>query len=262
MSSNDLRFSASERVYGRAAINQLQAAKVTIVGIGGVGCWVAEALARTALGNIKLIDLDDICLTNTNRQIHALQDNIGLSKVEMTKQRILAINPHCQVTAVADFINQRNQAEHFADQPDVVVDAIDSVAAKVALIAYCKRNKIKVITVGGAGGKTDPLKVTCADLSRTWQDALAAKVRSELRRKHQFSKNPKRRFGIECIYSTEQSVFPAANGEIDYCKSFNQSQSKRLDCAGGLGSAITVTATFGMVAAARVIAKLTRTRDN
>ncbi|MCW8878108.1 MAG: tRNA cyclic N6-threonylcarbamoyladenosine(37) synthase TcdA [Kangiellaceae bacterium] len=256
----DPRFGGTRRLYGVTAEKKLTEAKVTVIGIGGVGSWVAEALARTAIGHIKLIDLDDICVTNTNRQIHAYKDNIGKMKVEAMAERIRAINPCCKVTAVADFINESNQAELLSDNPDYVVDAIDSVAAKVALIAYCKRNKIKVITVGGAGGQSDPLKITTADLSRTTQDPLAAKVRSELRRKFNFSKNPKRKFGIECVYSTEQLVFPTPEGEVCQQKQFTDG-SVKLDCSGGIGASVTVTATFGMIAAARVINKLSQSSD-
>jgi len=170
-------------------------------------------------------------------------------------ERVRAINPQCQVSEVIDFINADNQAEYLSDRPDFVIDAIDSVPAKVALIAYCKRNKIKIITIGGAGGQLDPLKITSSDLSRTWQDPLAAKVRNELRRKHNFTRNPKRRFGVECIYSTEQLHYPTADGQVSHQKQFIDGGVK-LDCSGGLGASVTVTATFGMVAAARVINRL------
>jgi tRNA threonylcarbamoyladenosine dehydratase len=254
---NDLRFGGTKRLYSETGQLILSNAKVTIVGIGGVGSWVAEALARTAIGHIKLVDLDDICVTNTNRQIHAYKDNIGRLKVEAMAERIKAINPECKVTAVADFINSENQFDLLSDKPDFVVDAIDSIDAKVSLIAYCKRNKIKIITIGGAGGQTDPLKITTSDLSKTWQDPLAAKVRNELRRKFNFSKNPQRRFGIECVFSTEQISYPMADGNVSYQKQFTEGTAK-LDCNTGLGASVAVTATFGMVAASRVINQLTK----
>jgi len=253
---DDLRFGGTQRLYSVSGEQKLRAAHVAIVGIGGVGSWVAEALARTAVGQLTLIDLDDICVTNTNRQIHAYQENIGRMKVEAMAERIKAINPNCQVNAVADFISADNQAELLKDSPDFVVDAIDSVPAKVALIAYCKRHKIKIITIGGAGGQRDPLQIKTADLSRTTQDPLAARVRSELRRHYRFSKNPKRRFGIECVYSTEQLVYPTEDGRVCQQKQFTDG-SVKLDCQGGLGASVTVTAAFGMVAASRVLNKLT-----
>lgn len=255
--TRDLRFGGTKRLYGKAGTTSLEQARVTVVGIGGVGSWVAEALARTAVGHIKLIDLDDICVTNTNRQIHAYTENVGRLKVEAMAERIRAINPQCQVTPISDFINADNQSEYLADRPDFVVDAIDSVPAKVALIAYCKRNKIKIITIGGAGGQKDPLKITTSDLSKTWQDPLAAKVRNELRRKHHFTRNPKRRFGIECVYSTEQLNYPTPDGQTCHQKQFTDG-SVKLDCSGGLGAGVTVTATFGMIAAARVVNQLSQ----
>jgi tRNA threonylcarbamoyladenosine dehydratase len=254
-SNHQHRFGGTERLYSQQGTSQLKQAHVVVVGIGGVGSWVAEALARTAVGQISLIDMDDICVTNTNRQIHAHQGNVGRMKVEVMAERIKAINPECKVNSVFDFISADNQAELLQSRPDYVVDAIDSVPAKVALINYCKRNKIKIITIGGAGGQKDPLKITTSDLSKTWQDPLAAKVRSELRRKHKFSKNPKRRFNIECVYSTEQLTYPSADGKVGHQKQFKQG-SVKLDCSAGLGACVSVTATFGMIAAARVINKL------
>lgn len=251
------RFGGIIRIYGRTGAEKINQSHVAVIGIGGVGSWAAEALARTGVGKITLVDLDDICVTNTNRQIHALTPNVGKMKVEVMAERILQINPECLVIAVQDFIGEGNQAEILEDKPDIVIDAIDSVPAKVSLIAYCKRNKIKLITTGGAGGQSDPLKITSADLSKTTQDPLAAKVRSELRRKHNFSKNPKRKFGIECVFSTEQLVYPDAQGEVCSQKQFSDG-SVKLDCSGGLGASVNVTATFGLVAASRAIAKLTK----
>ena len=258
--NNDLRFGGTQRLYSKSGEEKLRQAKITVVGIGGVGSWVAEALARTAVGHLTLIDLDDICVTNTNRQIHAYQDNIGRMKVIAMADRIRAINPACHVNPVEDFISADNQAMLLEERPDFVVDAIDSVPAKAALIAYCKRNKLKIITIGGAGGQKDPLQIATADLSRTTQDPLAAKVRSELRRKYNFSKNPKRRFGVECIYSTEQLSYPTPDGQVCQQKQFNDG-SVKLDCSGGLGASVAVTATFGMVAASRVLNKLTATTN-
>lgn len=251
------RFGGVERLYGRQGGQKLATAKVTVVGIGGVGSWVAEALVRSGIGHIKLIDLDEVCITNSNRQIHALQGSIGRSKVEVMAERIRLINPACQVEVVSDFINAENQVEYLADKPDYVVDAIDSVPAKVALLAYCKRFKIRIISIGGAGGQKDPLKIEVADLSRTWQDPLLAKVRNELRRKHHFTRNPKRKFAIECVYSTEQLNYPKPDGNVCHQKQFVDG-SVKLDCAGGLGAGVVVTASFGMIAASRVLNYLTR----
>ena len=246
------QFGGTQRLYSQQGIEKLSRATVTIIGIGGVGSWIAEALARTAVGKLILIDLDDICITNTNRQIHAVHSNIGKLKVEAMAERIKSINKSCQVNSVADFINNDNITEYLDAQTDFVVDAIDNARVKAAIIYHCKRNKIKVMTIGGAGAQQDPLKITVGDLSRTWQDPLSAKVRNELRRNYRFSKNPKRRFGVECVYSTEQLVYPNPDGSVSYEKQSRES-SARLDCAQGLGAAVVVTATFGMTAAARVI---------
>ncbi|MFQ3250756.1 tRNA cyclic N6-threonylcarbamoyladenosine(37) synthase TcdA [Glaciecola sp.] len=246
------RFSGLARLYGNDGLKKLTNANIVVVGIGGVGSWSAEALARSAVGNITLIDLDDIALSNVNRQIHSLSSTIDESKVAVMKQRILDINPECKVTAIEDFVTTDTLREYINDTYDVVIDAVDSIKAKAAMIAFCKRNKIKIITVGGAGGQIDPLQITCNDLAKTIQDPLAAKLRSELRRFYNFSKNPKRNFGVECVYSTEQLRYPQADGSVCFEKSQQQGAGK-MDCATGFGAFVGVTATFGLVAASRAI---------
>ena len=157
---------------------------------------------------------------------------------------------------IEDFVTPENTATLLTKEMHAVVDATDSIRAKAAMIAHCKRNKIPIVTVGGAGGQIDPTQVTKGDLAKTTQDPLAAKLRSELRRNYNFSKNPKRRFGVECIYSTEQLRYPQPDGSVCYNKSAMEGGT-RLDCAGGFGAVVTVTATFGMFAAASVINRLT-----
>lgn len=248
------RFGGSQRLYGQAAVELFRQSHVGVIGIGGVGSWVVEALARTAIGKITLIDLDDICITNTNRQIHALDGNIGASKVEAMAERVKLINPECQVELIEDFITRDNIPELITNDFDYVVDAIDSVKEKAALIAHCNRRKIPIVTVGGAGGQTDPTRVEVGDLSKTSQDPLAAKVRSFLRRHYGFSKSG-RRFAVECVYSSEQLVYPQADGSVCQQKS-SMDGNTRLDCSGGFGAATVVTATFGFVAVSRVLKKL------
>ena len=199
--------------------------------------------------------MDDICITNTNRQIHAMQGTVGRLKTEVMAERIRAINPDCEVIEVDDFVTADNLAEHIKREFDYVVDAIDSVKAKVALIAFCKRNKIPVIVAGGAGGQMDPTQITVADLAKTIQDPLAAKVRSDLRRLHNFSKNPARKFGVECVFSTEQLSYPDGNGGTCQAKAASDGTMK-MDCASGFGAVAPVTATFGLVAASRVLKKI------
>ncbi len=254
MSDFDNRFGGTRRLYGQDATELYRRSHVCVIGIGGVGSWVAEALARTAIGKITLIDLDDICITNTNRQIHALDGNIGRSKVEAMAERMRLINPECQVNEVEDFITRDNIRELITDEFDYVVDAIDSAKEKAALIALCSLRKIPVVTIGGAGGQTDPTKVGVLDLSKTSHDPLAANVRSFLRRHYGFSKSG-RRFAVECVYSSEQLVYPQADGSVCQYKTANDGNT-RLDCAGGFGAATCVTATFGFVAVSRVLKKL------
>ena len=246
------RFSGLSRLYSTEGVTKLMNAKVAVVGIGGVGSWTAEALARSAVGNITLIDLDDIASTNINRQLHALESTLEKSKVEVMKARMLDINPDCHIDAIEDFLTTETLSTYLSTEFDVVIDAVDSVKAKAAMIAYCKRNKIKIITVGGAGGQIDPLLVNCNDLAKTIQDPLAAKLRSELRRLYHFSKNPKRNFGVECVYSSEQLRYPQADGSVSFQKTQQQGSGK-MDCSTGFGAFVGVTATFGLVAASRAI---------
>lgn len=254
MSSFDNRFGGTRRLYGTEGVDRFRESHVCVIGIGGVGSWVAEALARSGIGEITLIDQDDICETNINRQIHALDGSIGQSKIAVMAERIRLINPECLVHEESAFVNRENIPELIQDCFDYVVDAIDSVKDKAALIGFCKRFKIPIVTVGGAGGQLDPTCVGVVDLSKTYNDPLAAKVRSVLRRHYGFNKNGKK-FGVECVYSTEQLRYPQADGSVCAQKIITDGQTK-LDCDGGFGAATVVTATFGMVAASRVLNKI------
>lgn len=254
------RFGGLERLYGKPQLQYLQQAHVCVVGIGGVGSWVAEALARSGIGNLTLIDLDDVCVTNINRQIHALDNTVGQSKVLAMAERITLINPECKLNPVQDFVIPTNVLEHISKDFHYVVDATDSIKAKAAMIAHCKRNKIPIITIGGAGGQIDPTQITVGDLAKTIQDPLAAKLRNYLRRFYHFSNNPKRRFSIECVYSTEQLRYPQEDGSVCHTKNLSKG-SVKLDCNSGFGASVTVTATFGFVAASRVINKLLAKAD-
>lgn len=245
------RFGGIKRLYGSTAQQSLANAHVCVVGIGGVGTWVVEALARSGIGTLTLIDLDDVSITNVNRQIHALDSTLEQSKVEVMQSRVLDINSECVVHVIEDFVTAENTAEYLNNM-HVVIDACDSVTAKAAMIAHCKRNKIKVITIGGAGGQSDPLQVQRCDLAKTKQDPLLAKTRSLLRRHYHFSTNLKRNFGVEAIYSTEQLKYPTSDGEVSTAKQQSQGAGK-MDCSTGFGAFVGVTATFGMVAAARAI---------
>ncbi|MEH8018502.1 tRNA cyclic N6-threonylcarbamoyladenosine(37) synthase TcdA [Rheinheimera muenzenbergensis] len=261
MSDYQLRFAGIARLYGVPALEKFQQAHVCVVGIGGVGSWAAEALARSGIGKITLIDLDDVCISNINRQLHATSDTVGQDKVAVMAQRIKAINPDCIVQQVEDFVTTDNLRQLITTDIDYVVDAIDSIKAKVALLAHCKRNKIKLICTGGAGGQTDPTQIQVADLTQTINDPLLAKVRNSLRRDYNYSRNPKRRFGIDCVFSTEQLVYPQPDGSVCQQKTAQLSEdgevsSMRLDCSGGFGAVTVVTASFGFAAVSRVLKKL------
>lgn len=251
------RFGGTQRLYGRDQTSYLQQRHVVVVGLGGVGSWAAEALARTAVGRITLIDLDDVCVSNTNRQSHALEGNIGRMKVEVMAERLRAINPEIEVEAISDFLTPDNLTRYLDPAPDAVLDAIDSVRVKAALINFCKRRRITLVTTGGAGGQIDPLQIKVDDLSRTIQDPLAARTRQLLRREYGFSRNAKRKFGVECVYSTEQLRYPQADGEVCAAKP-SDGDSVRLDCATGFGASMMVTASFGMVAVSRIVDRLLR----
>ncbi|MDD0972374.1 tRNA cyclic N6-threonylcarbamoyladenosine(37) synthase TcdA [Pseudomonas fontis] len=255
MSTEDPRFAGVARLYGLEGLQRLRAAHVAIVGIGGVGSWAAEAIARSGVGEISLFDLDDVCVSNTNRQSHALEGNVGRPKVEVMAERLRAINPDCTVHAVSDFVTRETMSEYITEDIDYVIDCIDATMAKASLISWCKRRKIGIITTGGAGGQIDPTQIQVADLNRTVNDPLASRVRSTLRRDHGFSRNVSRNYSVPCVYSTEQLRYPKPDGGVCLQKSF-VGDGVKLDCAGGFGAVMMVTATFGMVAASKTVDKL------
>jgi len=254
MSDYQLRFGGISRLYGNNGANALQQAHFCVIGIGGVGSWVAEAFARNGVGQLTLIDLDDLCVTNINRQIHALTETVGLSKVDVMADRIKQINPECQVNVIEDFVTLENVQSLLPSSIDYVIDAIDSVQVKCAIIAHCKRNKLPMITIGGAGGQIDPSKIAIADLSQTFQDPLLAKVRNQLRREYNFSRNVKRKFSIDAIFSSEQLRYPDNDGNVCHAKQATDG-AMRLDCSGGFGAATHVTACFAFFAVGKAIDK-------
>jgi tRNA A37 threonylcarbamoyladenosine dehydratase len=223
-----------------------------------VGSWAVEALARSAVGHITLIDLDNIAESNVNRQLHAINGIFGMAKVTAMAQRIKAINPACVVQEIEEFVTPENVAEMLNSGFDMVLDAIDDARAKVAIAAYCKKNNIQLVTVGGAGGRLDPTKIKQGDLSQVVGDRLLAKVRNQLRRDHGFPKAPTSakksaaKFGITAVYSDEQVLQP--NAEIEQSCEV-ETAITGLNCA-GYGSSVCVTAPFGMAAAAIVLNQL------
>lgn len=253
----DLRFGGIRRLYGSRTIERFRHAHVVVAGVGGVGSWAVEALARSGIGRLTLIDLDDVCLSNVNRQLHALDGTIGRPKIEVLAERCRAINSSINIVTDAAFVTPTNLAERLPEDADHMLDAIDSVVAKTALIAWCKRRKLPITVTGAAGGQTDPTRIRVADLTRTVHDPLLSRVRAQLRRDYGFTRDPKRRFAVECVYSDEQLVYPAPDGEVCHTKP-SAGESTRLDCASGFGAATFVTGAFGFAAASRVLARLAR----
>ncbi len=252
LSDEERRFGGIERLYGAGALTRARAAHVTVIGIGGVGSWAAEALARSGVGRLTLIDLDHVAESNINRQVHALGSTLGAAKVLAMRSRILAINPACDVACIEEFIDECNIAE-LVPPCDAVIDAIDHVRAKAALIAHCRRAGLRIVTTGGAGGRTDPTRIEIADLSRTTQDALASKVRAKLRKDYGYSRDPKKKFGVDCVFSPEQIRRADASCAAPGAPQFDAGAG--LNCA-GYGSSVAVTAGFGFAAAARVLAAI------
>lgn len=247
------RFGGVARLYGEDGAARLRSADVAVIGIGGVGSWAAEALARCAIGRITLIDMDHIAESNTNRQIHALGDAYGRSKVEAMAARIGAINPACDVRTIDDFVTSEN-AVSLIQGFDLVLDCIDQVRAKAALIAQARNARIGVITCGAAGGRFDPLRIASGDLASITGDPLLAKVRQRLRRDHGFPRDAGARrpkFDVLAVYSDEPVQRPAPG-----CEQADPFAGG-LACS-GYGSSVAVTATMGFVAASAALERLSR----
>ena len=255
MQNQQRRLGGVRRSYGDQPFEKFLTSHVCVIGVGGVGSWAAEALARSGIGEITLIDLDNVAESNVNRQVHALSGEFGKPKITAMHERILLINPDCKVNEIEDFVTVDNLAEMLAQDYDFIIDCIDNFRVKTAMIAYCRRNKLKLITVGGAGGQVDPTQVKISDLSQTQHDGLLSKVRKQLRAEYHFPRNPKRRFDVPCVYSDEQQVYPTPEGGVCQQKP-EGSNASGLNCEGGFGSVMTVTSTFAMAAVAYVLKKI------
>jgi len=265
------RFDGIARLYGRSGLERLRAAHVGVVGVGGVGTWAAEALVRSGIGALTLVDLDEVCESNINRQLHALTETVGRAKVEVMAERIRAINPVCRVTAEQKFFNAQTADELLAPKYDFVLDAIDSVANKVLLAARCREKRLPVVCCGGAGGRRDGTQVRIADLAKVTHDRLLAEVRKQLRKGFQFPADGSA-MGVECVFSAEPPVFAQPDGTVCAQRSgtgilpvrlLPESERTgeppaplRLNCNGGLGSATFVTGAFGFAAAGIVVRRI------
>ena len=239
----DRRFAGVAKIYGEDSFNHYEKSHVMVIGIGGVGSWAVEALARSGVGELSLVDMDVVAASNINRQLPAMSTTLGHEKIAVMAERCHAINPRIKINLIDDYLTPENIKEILAGNPDLILDCIDDVKAKFALMLHCRFNKIPLIVSGGAGGKLDPLKIRVADLSKTEQDPMLAKLRAQLRGKG-ICKKPKEKFGITCVYSIDNPFSSA-----DVCASAG------LRC-GGYGSAVVVTSSFAMVAVAEGLKKL------
>lgn len=237
------KFAGIDRLYGVGTVEKFAASRVAIVGLGGVGSWVAEALSRSAIGHLTLIDADDLCVSNTNRQLPAIEGAYGKPKVSAMAARCVAINPLMSVDAVAGFVTPDNIESHLDAKFDLVIDACDSVSSKVAMIAWCRRRKLHLVVSGSAGGRVDPTLVRVRDLSRTEQDAMLALVRKRLRADFNFPRNADRFFGVPAVYSLENVRYPQSDGGVSGVRA-RRDGALKLDCSGGLGAATHVTGAF------------------
>lgn len=256
------RFDRAARLFTEPGLGRLMGARVLVFGMGGVGSFAAEALARSAVGRLVLIDFDEVCITNVNRQLHALKGTVGRPKVDVMAERLRLIHPAGEVTAVPTFYNESSSSELLAGEIDFIVDAIDNVTAKVHLLASCLKRGIPVVSSMGAAARLDPTRVRTADLAQTHKDPLARNVRKLLRKLHDVDVNAKQPLGITAVFSDEQPIDPSAVG-------YDHGQGFRCVCPGGdnglhscekrsriEGSAAFVTGAFGLTCASVVVRHL------
>lgn len=255
------RFGGIDRLYGAGALARFAGCHVAVVGLGGVGSWLVEALARSGVGRLTLIDADDLCVSNTNRQLPALEGQYGRNKAEAMAERCRAINPGMTVDPILSFLTPSNLEEMLGRGYDLVIDACDSFRTKVEAIAWCRRRKIPMITVGAAGGRLDPTLVRVRDLSRTEHDAMLALIRRKLRGEFNFPKNHQRYFGVPAIYSLENVQYPQPDGSVCGLRpKLGADAALKLDCGAGLGAATHITGAFAFVAAGKALEMLLKGR--
>jgi tRNA A37 threonylcarbamoyladenosine dehydratase len=251
----DSRFAGIERLYGAGSVERLSSARVAVVGVGGVGSWAAEALARSGVGSLTLIDADEVCVSNANRQLHTLANTLGKPKVTVMAERLRGINPALKVEPVERFVTPATLAELLDRGFDLVLDACDAFRVKVEMTAWCRRRKLPLIVSGSAGGRTDPTMIRVRDLSRTEHDALLSLMRRKLRQEFRFPSNRDRYFGVPAVYSLENVRYPQADGSV--CGTRPEGvDSLKLDCGGGLGAATHVTGAFAFAAVGRALQML------
>ena len=244
------RFGGLDRLYGIEAARHLRRAHVVVVGLGGVGSWAAEALARSGISRLTLIDMDHIAESNINRQIHALSSTLGQSKIEAMRERIAQIHPECQVELIDDFVSSENWPALLQERPDALIDACDQIKAKQAMALWALKEKVPFVCVGAAGGKRLAHQVDVDDLAQVTHDPLLAQLRYRLRKHHGAPRQGKR-MGVRCVFSREAVAGPDASCALEGDGSLN---------CHGYGSLVGVTATFGMCAATEVMNMLVKAR--
>ena len=251
------RFGGIDRLYGSGALARLSDSHVVVVGIGGVGSWAVEALARSGVGRLTLIDADDLCVSNTNRQLPALEGQYGRAKIEAMAERCRAINPRIVLDLKPQFLTPGNLDALLGGGSDLVLDACDSFRTKVEAIAYCRRRKQPVLTVGSAGGRSDVTQIRVRDLSRTEHDAMLSLIRKKLRGEFNFPKNHDRYFGVPAVYSLENVRYPQADGSVCGIRpQLGKDEALKLDCGAGLGAATHVTGAFAFAAVGKAMEML------
>ena len=251
------RFGGIDRLYGSGALARLSDSHVVVVGIGGVGSWAVEALARSGVGRLTLIDADDLCVSNTNRQLPALEGQYGRAKIEAMAERCRAINPGIALDLKPQFLTPSNMDALLGTPVDLVLDACDSFRTKVEAIAYCRRRKQPIITVGAAGGRSDVTQIRVRDLSRTEHDAMLSLIRKKLRGEFNFPKNHDRYFGVPAVYSLENVRYPQADGSVCGLRpQLGRDEALKLDCGAGLGAATHVTGAFAFAAVGKAMEML------
>jgi len=247
------RFSRTRRFLGEEKFDAVKRAMVTIVGLGAVGGYAAEGLARAGVGRLRLVDFDTIQKSNINRQILALGDTLGRLKVEVAKERIERINPECQVEALPLFAAEETLDEIFSPEPDILIDAIDALNPKIQLLVGAHRRNVRTYSSMGAALRTDPGKIKTGDIMRSNHCPLAKTVRNRLRRQGVNG-------GIECVYSTEQVTFDYQGPEeTDQPASIYEKRGRKRNV---LGSLPTITGIFGLILANAVILEISEMQDS
>lgn len=254
MSEYEARFGGVGRLVSRAGLARLRAAHVCVIGVGGVGSWVVEALARSGVGELTLVDLDEVCVSNVNRQVPALDGEIGKPKVEVLARRIEAINPECMVHARMEFFTATTAEDILGTKYDYVFDGIDVLSNKCHLIAACVGKGLRIVTAGGAGGRKDPTAVRISDLAFCSHDALLSETRRRLRKEYGFPRDPLTPFQVESVFSSERPVYPQTDGTV--CEQRDLTTELRLKCEGGFGTAAFVTGAFGFAGAAQIVRQI------